>query len=95
MGAVIEDDHKIHPLDFGVPGQPIGPLGPRHPAEVMRNQHTGGSQTVGSFATEQGVQVDVLLKYKENRQDGCHQNHVQKKPRQDFGEQGQCRFHDS
>jgi hypothetical protein len=54
----------------------------------MRNQHTGGSQAVCPLATKQGVQIDVLLKGKEHRQDGRHQNHIQKEPGQNFGKQG-------
>ena len=85
-GSVIEDNHEIHAVDLRVSCQAIIPLGPRHPSKVMGNQPAGGSQAVGPLTTEQGMQIDVLLKDKECHQDGRHQNHIQKEPGQDLGE---------
>jgi hypothetical protein len=85
-GTIIEDNHKIHPVDLGMPGQTVIPLGAWHPSEVMRNQPASGSQAVGPLATKQGMQIDVLLKNKEYRQDCHHKNHIQKEPGQNLGE---------
>jgi hypothetical protein len=52
----------------------------------MRDQPSGGSQSIRCLPAKNSMQIYLRLKREERDQDRCYQGKVQKKTEEDFGE---------
>jgi hypothetical protein len=73
-------------MDLCMPGEHIRPVFDGHLIQFMRDQPSGGSQSIRCLPAKNSIQIYLRLKREERDQDRCYQGKVQKKTEEDFGE---------